>query len=153
MLIQKTKIPYTHTRDDYRTKSLIGIDAKILNKLLLNQIQQYIERRKHYEQVMFIPGMQSVTCLGVSNSVTPWTVAHQAPLSMEFSRQEYWSELPFPSSEYLPNPGIKSRSPALQAFYLSSEPPGKSKVGSISTYQLKWYSTLINWRTKIIWSL
>ena len=41
--------------------------------------------------------------------VIPWTVAHQAPLSMEFSRQEYWSGLPFPS------PGIKPESPALQA--------------------------------------
>ena len=47
--------------------------------------------------------------------VTPWTVAHQAPLSMEFSRHEYWSGLPFPSPEDLPNPGIKPRSPALQA--------------------------------------
>ena len=42
---------------------------------------------------------------------TPWTVAHQAPLSMEFSRQEYWSGLPFPSPGYLPNPGIKPGSP------------------------------------------
>ena len=71
MLIPKTKISYTQKRDDYRPKSLIGIDAKILIKFLLNQIQQYIERRKHYEQVMFIPGMQSVTCSVVSNSVTP----------------------------------------------------------------------------------
>ena len=46
--------------------------------------------------------------------VTPWTVAYQAP-SMRFSRQEYWGELPFPSPEDLPNPGIESRSPALQA--------------------------------------
>ena len=46
---------------------------------------------------------------------TPWTVAHQAPLSMEFSRQEYWSGLPFPSPEDLPDPEIESRSPALQA--------------------------------------
>ena len=45
----------------------------------------------------------------------PWTVAHQAPLSMGFSRQEYWSGLPFPSPRDLPNPGIKPRSPALQA--------------------------------------
>ena len=43
--------------------------------------------------------------------VTPWTVAHQAPPSMEFSRQEYWSGLPFPSPGDLPNPGIKPRSP------------------------------------------
>jgi len=58
-----------------------------------------------------------------SNSETPWTVAHQAPPSMEFSRQEYWSGLPFPSPGDLPNPGIKPRSPALQADALTSEPP------------------------------
>ena len=46
---------------------------------------------------------------------TPWSVAHQAPLSMEFSRQEYQSGLPFPSPADLPDPGIKPRSPALQA--------------------------------------
>ena len=45
--------------------------------------------------------------------VTPWTVSYQAPPSMEFSRQEYWSGLPFPSPGDLPNPGIKPRSPAL----------------------------------------
>ena len=44
---------------------------------------------------------------------TPWTVAHQAPLSMEFSRAEYWSGLPFPSPGDLPNPGIKPKSPTL----------------------------------------
>ena len=55
---------------------------------------------------------------------TPWTVARQAHLSMEFPRQEYWSGLPFPSPEYLPNPGIEPRSPALQADPLPSEPPG-----------------------------
>ena len=57
--------------------------------------------------------------------VTPWTVAYQAPLSMGFSRQEYWSGLPFPSSGDLPNPGIEPRSPAFQADALTSEPPGK----------------------------
>ena len=51
--------------------------------------------------------------------VTPWTVAHQAPLSMGFSRQEYWSGLPFPSPEDLPDPGIEPRSPALQADALT----------------------------------
>ena len=46
---------------------------------------------------------------------TPWTVARQAPLSMGFSRQQYWSGLPFPSPGDLPDPGIEPRSPALQA--------------------------------------
>ena len=55
----------------------------------------------------------------------PWTVAHQVPPSMGFSRQEYWSGLPFPSPGDLPNPGIKPRSPTLQADALTSAPPGK----------------------------
>ena len=54
---------------------------------------------------------------------TPWIVAHQAPPSMEFSRQEYWSRLPFPSPEDLPDPGIEPRSPELRADALTSEPP------------------------------
>ena len=57
--------------------------------------------------------------------LTLWTVAYQAPQSMEFSRQEYWSGLPFPSPGDLPNPGIEPGSPALQADALLSEPPGK----------------------------
>ena len=57
--------------------------------------------------------------------VTPWTVAYQAPPSMERSRQEYWSGLPFPSPGDLPDPGIKPRSPTLQADALPSEPAGK----------------------------
>ena len=55
---------------------------------------------------------------------TPWTVAYQAPPSMGFSRQEYWSGLPFPSAGCLPNPGIEPGSPACQADPLTSEPPG-----------------------------
>ena len=60
--------------------------------------------------------------------MTPWTVAHQSPLSMEFSRQEFWSGLPFPSPEDLSNPGIKPRSPALWADSSLTEPPGKPSV-------------------------
>ena len=56
---------------------------------------------------------------------TPWTGAYQAPQSMEFSRQEYWSGFPFPSPGDLPDLGIEPRSPALQADALPSEPPGK----------------------------
>ena len=61
----------------------------------------------------------------MSDSLLAWTVAYQAPPSMEFSQQEYWSRLPFPSSGDLPDPGIEPRSPALQADALPSEPPGK----------------------------
>ena len=55
---------------------------------------------------------------------TPWTVAHEAPPSMGFSRQEYWSGLPFPSPGDLPDPGIEPGSSTLQADALPSEPPG-----------------------------
>ena len=57
--------------------------------------------------------------------VTSWTVAHQNPLSIEFSRQKYWSGLPFPSPGDLPNQRIESGSPALQVDSSPSEPPGK----------------------------
>ena len=67
--------------------------------------------------------------------VTLWTVAHQARLSMEFSRHEYCSGLPFPSPGDLPNRGIEPRSPALQEDSLLSETQGKApgKVAKVST--------------------
>ena len=68
----------------------------------------------------------------------PWTVAHQAPLSMGFSRQEYWSGLPCPPPGDLPDPGIEPRSPALQVDSLLFESPGKPKnteVGGLSLLQ------------------
>ena len=64
--------------------------------------------------------------------VTLWTVAHQAPLSIGFSRQEYWSGFSCPPSGDFPNPGIKPRSPALQADSLLSEPPGKPQDNQIN---------------------
>ena len=57
--------------------------------------------------------------------VTPLTLACQAPLSMGFTRQEYWSGMPFPSLGVLPDPGIKPRSPALQVDSLPTELQGK----------------------------
>ena len=63
---------------------------------------------------------------GVRLFVTPWTVAYQAPPSMGFSRQEYWSGLPFPSPGDLPNPGIEPGSPTLQADALTAGLPGKN---------------------------
>ena len=65
----------------------------------------------------------------VSDSATPWTVAHQAPLSRGLSRQEYWSGLPFPSPGDLPDPGSEPASPAhltLAGRFFTSVPPGKS---------------------------
>ena len=60
--------------------------------------------------------------------VTPWTVAHQAPLFMEFSKEEDWSGWPFPSPEDLPNPGMESGSPASRADSSPAEPPRKLVV-------------------------
>ena len=68
---------------------------------------------------------------------TPWTVAHQTPQSMEFSKQEYWSGLPFPSPGNLPNPRIEPRSPALQADAL---PLGPREALSSN----KWVQTTAN---------
>ena len=67
--------------------------------------------------------MKSLSC--VQLFATPWIITYQAPPSMGFSRQEYQNGLPFPSPGDLPDPGIESRSPALQADALPSEPPGK----------------------------
>ena len=68
-----------------------------------------------------------LSCSVMSDSAIPWTVAHQAPLSMGIVQAEYWSGLPWLPPGDLPNPGIKPRSPALQADLLPSEPPGKSE--------------------------
>ena len=80
--------------------------------------------------------------------VTPWTVAYQAPPSMGFSRQEYWSGLPLPSPGDLPDPGIEPGSPSLQADALPYELPGKpgnewsnaicSNMDGLRNYYTKW---------------
>ena len=68
-----------------------------------------------------------VSCSVMSDSLSPHKLAHQASLSMDFSRPEHWSGLPFPSPEDLPNPGIEPWSPALQADSLPFELQGKMK--------------------------
>ena len=87
--------------------------------------------------------VKSLSCVRLF--AVPWTAAHQAPPPMGFSWQEYWSGLSFPSPGDLPNPGIKPRSPALQADALTSEPPGKKNLHSV----LK--SREITLPTKVLW--
>ena len=70
----------------------------------------------------------------------PWTVAHQAPLSIEFSRQEYWSGLPFPSPGGLPDPGIEPGSPALQVLYRLNH------KGSLKSLKSEWV-VITGWKT------
>ena len=71
--------------------------------------------------------MKSLSCVWLF--ATPWIVAYQAPQSMEFFRQDYWSGLPFPSPGNLPDPGIEPGSPALQVDALPSEPSGSPFIG------------------------
>ena len=80
------------------------------------------------DQKEMVPEEVCVKCVShchVRVFATPWTVARQVPLSMEFPRQQYWSGLPFPSPGDLPNPGIEPESPALQADSLLPELPEK----------------------------
>ena len=72
--------------------------------------------------------------------MTPWTVAHQAPLTIGFSRQEYWGRLPLPSPGDLPNPGIEPVFPALAGRFFATEPPRKPQYCSIYCYMAKWFS-------------
>ena len=93
--------------------------------------------------------VQSLSCVRLF--ATLWTVAYQSPLSMGFSRQQYWSGLPFPSPGDLPDPGIERRSPALQTDALLSEPPHceiicsssvKNTIGSLIEIGLNLYIAL-----------
>ena len=63
-----------------------------------------------------------------SSFATSWTITHQAPLSMGFPRQEYWSGLPFPSPGDLPDPGIEPASPALADGFFTTDPSGKPRL-------------------------
>ena len=81
--------------------------------------------------------VQSLSC--VQLFATPWTIARQAPLSMEFSRQGYWSRLPFPTPGDLPDPGIKPAALALAGRFFTTETPGKpnhSELGVTKDYVL-----------------
>ena len=87
-----------------------------------NEIRYKEERKK----------VKSLSCVRIFE--ISWTVAHQAPQSVKFSRQEYWSRLPFPPPEDLLDPGIEPGSPALQADALPSEPPGKQGIKKTYLY-------------------
>ena len=76
--------------------------------------------------------------------VAPWTVGHQAPLSMEFPRQEYWSGLPLPPPGDLPDPGIEPGSPALQVDSLPSEPPRNPIYHNTIVLIISHYNTMIS---------
>ena len=96
--------------------------------MLISRRSQKVERETEYSKnTYYMPitytRLKVKSLSRVRFFAIPWTVAHQAPPSMEFSRQEYWSGLPFPSPEDLPNSEIEPRSSALQVDALPSEPP------------------------------
>ena len=91
-----------------------------------NKHRTLMSQYRYHAASAYIPlkvKVKSLSCVRLF--ATAWTVAYQAPLPMEFSRQEYWSGLPFPSPGDLPDPGIELCSPTLQVDTLPSEPPGK----------------------------
>ena len=96
----------------------------------------------------------SLCCRSVMSDffTTSWTLAHQAPLFMEFSRQEYWSGFPFPPPEDLPDPGIKPVSPAspvLAGKFFTTVPPGKLQPTSADTI-FKWNISAIKFTHRIL---
>ena len=93
-----------------------------------------------------------LSCWVMSASVTPWTVDYQAPLFMEFPRQEYWNGLLFPTPGDLPDPGIETASlvsPALVGRFFTTVPPGKAVVEMITSHQF--FSLFPIW-TQTTWS-
>ena len=119
-------------------------DSKVLIHLTIHSFHQYLLNIHYVQSIVRFDDCAGhgfpIDCLtpaqGYVFSVltrvqlfpTPWTVAHQAPLSMGFSRQEYWCELPLPPPADLPDPGIKLEShvsPALAAGFFTTKPPGK----------------------------
>ena len=106
-------------------------------------------RRSHRKNPTWQHELESplvvLTSSVMSDSVTAWTVARQAPLSMGILQARNWSGLPCPPPGDLPNLGIKPRSPSLQADSLLSEPPGKpclSKIKILATFSSHWLELL-----------
>ena len=107
-----------------------------LENLIKNSMETSQLKKCFMHTSQFIQNNKDKSLSCVRLFVTPWTGAYQAPLSMRFFRQEYWSGLPFPSPGDLPDPGIEPRCPALESDTLTSEPPGKlnkDKYSSLKT--------------------
>ena len=97
----------------------------MMSRLKLKVYMRYSIEYYIFINMVVVGGLVTKSCLTL---VTPGTVACQTPLSMGFSRQECWDELPFPSPVDHPDPGIEPRSPALQAGSLPTELQGKPRI-------------------------
>ena len=132
------------TARDFITLPTMACNLKLMNCLFLEFFISYFQTTVDHGWLKLIesetmdkrPLLLLLRCFShIQLCVTLWTAACQAPLSMVFSRQEYWRRLPCPPPGDLPDPGIKPRSHSLQADSLPPEPPGKpknSEVGSLS---------------------
>ena len=135
------------------------MDAEILQCSAFFVVQTVFLKDKklniHYRgHVLWFTGAFSIHCCLVSKScpfATPWTAAHQAPLSMGFSRQEYWSGLPFPSPGDLPYPGIKLMSPALASRFFTTQSPQYPLSSLVSTTVHYSFITRTKWQWWCLW--
>ena len=117
-------------------------------KVRINVIQKLIKIRTN----LALENLDTSKVKSLSNVwlfATLWTVAYQAPPSMGFSRQDYWSGLPFPSPGDLLNPGIKPGSPALEADALTTEPPGKPDTSKQRNNKYNSENVLLWWKNTI----
>ena len=101
---------------------------KSFRLISLMKLQPWLFNWNHWNG---LPSLKVLVTQFCPTCATPWTIARQAPLSMEFSRQEYWSGLPFPSPRDLPDPGVRFGSPTLWADSLPYELPAKPSLNSL----------------------
>ena len=123
----------------------------LMSQLLLLRTPFHLDAYNIMIHQTWIPHPMSLHCAALSHVqlfATPWTVAHQAPLSTGFSRQEYWSGLPFPSPGDLPDPGIQPTSlasPALVGGFCTTEPPAHKSIHILQEYKQKGNLNALEW--------
>ena len=110
----------------------IALDERPLLPATLARTLALGRRALHPHSLLSTPGCSLLQVMCVPLFVNPWTIARQLPLSMEFSRQEYWSGLPFPTPGDLPDPRIKPTSPALAGRFFTTEPLGSPVTNTLS---------------------
>ena len=115
-----------------------------INYRLLKTLKTSWKISLSYNNILTVKWSEMKSLSSVWPFVTPWTVAYQAPLSMELSRQEYCNRLPFSFPQDLPNPGIKPGSPTLQADALPFEPPGKP-ILTVDLHIWKYFQKAFFW--------
>ena len=122
LLSEDPKLPYLFLMCHMKFAFARLLPYVLQHLIMRSFLMELYLRETHYEPVKLL---SSVWLFAI-----PWTVTYQVPPSIKFSRQRYWSGLPFPTPGDFPDPGIEPKSPALQADALPSEPPGKPPLWS-----------------------